>query len=429
MLGISLKPRAKKQGSAPAPRGGAEFNVCVLDGKHAVRHLFRMGAATAENSRFVEGIAGTEALRVAEQTFEPSSGITVYGGGRRKQLYVLPYECKSGTWNFACVQVLSDPLFNAEPSPDACFFLVDSANVICTVSPHIDGLFIATAENLMGHNFSEFISEVDLSRVSSSPVDTGISVDDCVFHCLDGSRRDVVIQKFSLPYSFVLYALFDVPPPAVNTEIGDVGARERRRIGQDLHDSVGQLMTGMSLLSRSLANRLLREGNPAASDADQISTLADEASDQIRSISRGLMPSDIVQRGLFESLHELSKITTDSCGIECVSRIDESVVFGDRAVETHLYRIAQEAVNNAVRHAGASRIEISVSMDRGMPQLMVSDDGIWKVPAEDLNGIGLKTMAYRATAIGGYLTVGVNNAGGSRMVCRVVVDEGFATRI
>lgn len=440
MLGISHKAKAKKKDSATATAsvGGTEFNVCVLDERKATRHLFRMGSVTIDQAQILEGILNSDSLRAAETRHMPSTAVSMCGGGERNCLYVLPYEHKPDEWHYACVQVLVH-----QPSPNdvldlsiselvkgqVCFFLVDSCNIVRAANPRIDGPFVAASSALMGAEFSEFFSENDLRRVLLSPADTGISIDDCVFHCLDGSRRDVAIKKFSLPNSFVLYVFFDVSPPKVTTEFEGEGVRERRRIGQDLHDSVGQLMTGMSLLSRSLANRLMNEGNPATSDADQISSLADEASDQIRSISRGLMPSEIVQCGLFDSLHELARTTTESCGIACAAQIDESVVFGDGAVETHLYRIAQEAVNNAVRHANARAIQIIVSREEEVPNLTVLDNGTWKIPSDDLNGIGLKSMAYRAGAIGARLTVGASDTGGTQMVCLMEMEESFATRM
>ena len=161
-------------------------------------------------------------------------------------------------------------------------------------------------------------------------------------------------------------------------EASQVGIRERRRIGQDLHDSIGQLLTGISLLSRSLANRLLRDGHAGEADAGQISELADTASNQIRQISRGLMPTEVVQKGLFESLRELARTTSETSGIHCEARIDESVAFADSAVETHLFRIAQEAVTNSIRHAGASRIGIRLALANGMPRMEVDDNGTWK---------------------------------------------------
>ena len=140
------------------------------------------------------------------------------------------------------------------------------------------------------------------------------------------------------------------------------------------------------------------------------------------------MPSDIVQSGLFPSLRNLARITTESCGLHCAVELDETVEFADSAVETHLFRIAQESVNNAIRHANATRIDILVSQVNGMPQLEINDNGQWKEMQENSGGIGLKTMQYRATAICGQLNVGPSGNGGTTVVCRLEMEDLFETR-
>jgi signal transduction histidine kinase len=92
-------------------------------------------------------------------------------------------------------------------------------------------------------------------------------------------------------------------------------------------------------------------------------------------------------------------------------------------VETHLYRIAQEAVNNAVRHADASRIDIVVTQDNGLPRLEVVDNGTWKETVSDVNGIGMKTMEYRAAAIGAHFKAGAHAQGGTSVVCLLEADD------
>jgi len=238
----------------------------------------------------------------------------------------------------------------------------------------------------------------------------------------------VEVKKYSASDHFTLYAMWDVTAPQSTEDLSQVANRERRRIGQDLHDSIGQLLTGISLLSRSLANSLKRLGHSGDLDAAQISALADDASNQIRKISRGLMPSEIVDKGLFDSLRELARTTSNSCGLLCVARIDETAKFADGAVETHLYRIAQEAVNNAVRHADASRIDIVVTQENGLPRLEVVDNGTWKETVSDVNGIGMRTMEYRASAIGAHFRAGAHEQGGTSVVCLLEAEELMETR-
>ncbi|MCF7817072.1 MAG: sensor histidine kinase [Kiritimatiellales bacterium] len=421
----------------------ATLIFCVFDEKHKIHHNFRASQSPELDDgafRFMEDpscIAENSFLTDAFRLRESSSVVLSCGGGQRKYLYVLPYERKWGKWCFACVQVTTVP-----PNPDdvalsggcalaeerVCLVLVDSRDTIRAASPRVPEAFGYESKNLIGLNLGDLFSGSDAEVLSGCSADTNESILSCTFFCLDGSKRDVEVKKFSAPDGFTLYGICDVSPRRSMEEFAEATARERRRIGQDLHDSIGQTLTGISLLSRSLSNVLNRDGHGGSTDASQISELADEASNQIRQISRSLMPSDIVQRGLCDALRELARITTASCNVVCEAFLDESLEFPDVAVETHLYRIAQESVNNAVRHAGASRIEIIVCEVDGLQQLEVVDNGRWKEPATNLAGIGLKTMEYRASAIGGLLHLGHGAQGGTRVTCRLELDEALALR-
>lgn len=310
-----------------------------------------------------------------------------------------------------------------------CLVLVDSHGTIRSVSSRIPESFGHAAEDLVGRELNAFFKESDIEVLQACTADTNESILGCMFACLGGSMREVELRKFSAADKFTLYGICDISPRQRVEEFAEVTARERRRIGQDLHDSIGQTVTGISLLSRSLANSLRRDGHAGSDDASQISELADEASNQIRQISRGLIPSEIVKRGLYEALRELARLTTQTCNVVCETRLDDTLEFSDAAVQTHLYRITQEAVNNAVRHAEPSRIEIAIHEVNGMPQLSVVDDGGWVEPQNSDGGIGLKTMQYRASAIGGQFRIGAAAQGGTQVTCRIEVDESLATKL
>lgn len=437
------KSKQKKQDAPPPPDGVSEIVFCVFDEKQHVHHEYHSKCADVEERDFFRLLNDPHrafdncVLAEAVATRRPASLAFSYGEGRMKYLFVLPYERKWGNWRYACMQVAADA-----PNPDSakqpyqaalfedrvCLLLVDAHGAIKSAGSKVPEAFGYTPDVLAGMALSDLFARADLGVIESCSADTNQSILSCVFHCLDGSRRDVEVKKYSAADHLCLYAVCDVTRPQFNEEVTQVSTRERRRIGQDLHDSIGQLLTGISLLSRSLANSLARGGNPGSEDAAQISELADDASNQIRQISRGLMPSEIVQRGLFASLQELAKVTTDSCGIHCEALMDDTVEFADGAVETHLFRIAQEAVNNAVRHAGASRIDIVVSKMNGMPQLEICDNGSWKESPENSGGIGMKTMEYRASAINGHLNVGAMAQGGTQVVCLLEMEELFETK-
>jgi signal transduction histidine kinase len=415
---------------SPAPvDGAAELALCVFDEKRRLLH-HSSGMDASDRNLF-------KFLNVPEDAFEmhvPTSVVLLCGAGERKYLDVLPYENHRGAWRFVCLQtslnsapagVFCD---NSVPEERVCLVVVDKRQIIRSVGTRVPESFRSFSGSLAGMPLADLFTAENMRAIDESAADTNELIQNCVFHCPDGSRRDVEVRKMTVPEGFMLYGIYDVSPLQLSEDPGEVGTRERRRIGLELHDSIGQLMTGISLLSRSLANELKLEENAGSDDAIQVSELADEASDQIRRISRGLMPSDIVRRGLRDALCELARTTTDCCGVECIARVDEGISFADGAVETHLYRIAQEAVNNAVRHAGAGRIEIVMSIENDQVLLAVSDDGVWKRPPPSQVGIGLKTMEYRASVIGGQLWIGAKDQGGTRVVCRLKAEDAFATR-
>ena len=436
MFGLSRTVAEKTEG--PPPAGIAELIFCILDEKHRLHHLLRFvddGTPDSAYFRFLnepDKVLDNSIVSEAIATRKPASVSLAYGDNFRKYLYILPYERKRGKWRFACLQLCRELAEQNETadsrscslSEDRFFLLLcDAGQQIRSTSSRIPEGFGYSPENLIGMNLSDVFSPTDLKIIESCSADTNESIQSCSCFCLDGSRRDVEVRKYSAPDKYALYAVCDVTAPQLMEELSQIAPRERRRIGQDLHDSIGQLLTGISLLSRSLANSLKRDDHAGELDAAQISALADDASNQIRKISRGLMPSEIVEKGLFDSLRELARTTTNSCGLLCVARIDETVKFADGAVETHLYRIAQEAVNNAVRHAGASRIDIVVTEANGLPRLEIADNGTWKEAETNMNGLGMRTMEYRASAIGAHLRAGAHEQGGTRVVCLLEAED------
>jgi len=196
----------------------------------------------------------------------------------------------------------------------------------------------------------------------------------------------------------------------------EAGEAERRSIGRDLHDSLGQELTGLGLLAEAMG-RSASAGSPGAVDmADQMISLAREAIAQVRAMSRGLDPVALGGGGLAGGLAELAAGVEQQSGIPCTFRCHEDVSIEDEQVATQLYRIAQEAVNNAVRHAKAGRIDISLTAHRSGVLLVVTDDGRG-ISGEGGNGMGMRTMRYRASVLGGTLDVRPRPDGGTTVTC------------
>lgn len=186
----------------------------------------------------------------------------------------------------------------------------------------------------------------------------------------------------------------------------EISAREQRRIGQDLHDGLGQHLTGTAFMSKVLQERLEERALPEAIDAGRIVTLVNEAIEKTRELSRGLIPVVSDADGLMGSLQRFATEVEDLFGVSCRFVCDVPVLLDDVETATHLFRIAQEAVTNAIKHGRASGLVIALSAHDGIGRLVVEDDsrGLGCVPTSTV-GMGLHIMGYRASMIGGVLDV------------------------
>jgi signal transduction histidine kinase len=205
----------------------------------------------------------------------------------------------------------------------------------------------------------------------------------------------------------------------IESEILDVSNRERARIGRDLHDSLGQQLVGVSLLSKSMESRVAERDPGSAQYARKIVDLVESSISQTRYIVQGLMPVDIVEDGLVLALEKLAEETTETSGIPCRFDTVGSSIVRDNALALNLFHIVQEAVNNATKHAQATRIDVSLAIEPGQAMLVVADDGCGIKPDAG-GGMGLKTMRYRADLAGGTLQIDSSQAGGTSIVCRIL---------
>jgi len=203
-------------------------------------------------------------------------------------------------------------------------------------------------------------------------------------------------------------------------ELFDVSIRERRRIGQDLHDVLGQKLTGLAFLSKVLEEQLREKSLSEAKDAKAIEGLASESLDVTRSLAKGICPLAIEKDALPDALEELAEDISETYGIRCVFRCPQAIEVSQDRVATNLYEIASEAVTNALKHAEADSIRITLRQARERLTLSVRDDGQGVPKASDgLKGIGLRVMRYRASSIGGTLDVRPLPKEGTLVLCTV----------
>ena len=188
-------------------------------------------------------------------------------------------------------------------------------------------------------------------------------------------------------------------------EVVEVSAEERLRIGQNLHDDLGQHLTGLALLARNLARRLAREERPETRDAAEIERLANQAVGKTRHLARGLHPPLLEQQGLAGALEQLVGEAEELFGLSAVLEVEGEPRAVSTAEAEHLYRIAQEATTNAARHGGADELRVTWAAKPGARLLVVQDDGAGFRPKEVDQGLGLRIMRYRARLLGGELEI------------------------
>jgi signal transduction histidine kinase len=196
------------------------------------------------------------------------------------------------------------------------------------------------------------------------------------------------------------------------------GEGERHRIGADLHDGLGQQLTAIELICTALKADAERVSPDLAARLKVMARMLREAIAQTRALARGLVPvgddPDALRIGLAELVESTNAIGHSKCRFECAG----PVTFADRSVGGQLYRIAQEAVNNAVKHARAAEIVVELSREQSTVRLRVSDNGRGLSRAGG-RGLGLEVMKRRANVIGGKLELNSTKGRGVTVVCTV----------
>lgn len=204
----------------------------------------------------------------------------------------------------------------------------------------------------------------------------------------------------------------------LENQVAKISEREQRRIGQDLHDGVCQQLVSTAYACNMLAETLADKGAPESAQAVEIYSLLKDAIIEARTLARALHPADLTGEGLSLALEELAQRVQDSTGICCVFTCDSAAFVQDQSVGTHLYRIAQEAVNNAVKHSRAALIQLDLLLEGDRLVLRIKDNGEGiRSGVQDRQGIGLNTMSYRARMIGASLFIGPGDGKGTLISC------------
>ena len=204
-------------------------------------------------------------------------------------------------------------------------------------------------------------------------------------------------------------------------EIMEVPVREQRRIGQELHDGIGQQLTGLGMLATSLLNKATK---PEHSLAAQLADGLQEALSQVRALSRGLVPIEIDADSFISALKNLTEEIQRQSHIPVKFEIINTINFTSNDMVIHLYRIAQEALNNAIKHANCRSIYVSIEIedDDGLLEIYDNGRGI-PIDFETEDGLGLNIMKYRSSLFDGQIRVYPVESGGTRVCCRFPLKQ------
>ena len=202
-------------------------------------------------------------------------------------------------------------------------------------------------------------------------------------------------------------------------EVLAISEAEQQRIGADLHDGLGQHLTGIACLASALSERLHATDKPEEKAAEEIARLVQDAISQTRALARGLSPVQIEHYGLQSALESLAYEVERLHRIECRFHSDAATPIYDHAAAINLYRITQEAINNALKHGKAARIEIGLRLNSKQGELSIRDNGCGFSTRRSKKGsLGLRIMGYRASLIGATLEISSRPRHGTIITCR-----------
>lgn len=205
----------------------------------------------------------------------------------------------------------------------------------------------------------------------------------------------------------------------LDREIAGVADRERRRLGQELHDSLCQHLTGIALTAETLRENLASRGAAEVAEADKVVRYLEEGIDMTRNMARGFFSPELDAEGLSVALQGLAENMCERFGVQCNIELGDAVPATSATVATQLYRIAQEATMNAAKHSQSRKIDIRLVRSGRDLTLEVCDEGIGLPSQHTREGLGLRLMSHGAALIGARLRVEPRAPRGTRVICQI----------
>jgi PAS domain S-box-containing protein len=329
---------------------------------------------------------------------------------------------------------------------------IDEQGIISRLNPATERLFGRSRESILGNSVISLLTVTDFDQSLQVPPIQAMAMSkfgtESYFE-LKAKRKDssdfdaeLTVSRIASSSLFIVVIRDVSQRMDLQKKILDIASEEQRRIGQELHDGTQQELTGLSLIAGSIQeffhqrtqldiarpNRLAFEDRDLVRLATSSSKLVqglNEANRHVQSLSHGIMPVQIDVNGLHSALTELAHETTVENKVDCNFVQNGSLKIDSNAVATHLYRIAQEAINNAQRHGAAKNISISLSDDVHQVLLEIMDDGcgmdasMMTVSGKPNHGTGLQIMEYRASVIGGKLSILAGKNKGTTVRCTI----------
>lgn len=319
-----------------------------------------------------------------------------------------------------------------ESSPTGVIVMDVKHGTIADASARAQRMFGASPRDLRGTDMLDRSHPDDLQAAQAyyARLALGLDAPESVerrYLRMDGSAfvADVVasvVRDDAGHVSQAMVSIVDVTERrALEREVLEISTAEQARIGQEIHDGICQRLTAVGFMVHNLQQTLVRKGVHELADAARDAlTQVRQTLKEARALARGASPVHVDAESLPMALRNLAREMEDVFDVPCTLTMEGSVRGLDRMVATHLYRIAQEAVNNAYKHAKASSISIIVSGDDRQVTLRVRDDGVGMPFEEPAWGrMGLSIMRYRARIIHASLTILPVQEGGTEVRCEV----------
>jgi PAS domain S-box-containing protein len=320
-----------------------------------------------------------------------------------------------------------------ESAQDGILILNARSGMITDVNPYLLKLLGRPQEEFLGKKLWEIglFQDIEKSKAAFKELqqDGYIRYEDLPLETGDGRYIDVEFVSNSYMAGGVrviqcnIRDITDRKHAEVERAILDTTEKEQRRIGHDLHDGLCQQLTGAALIAKTLSQKLLARQPDASAIAGEIVILINQAIRQTRDVARGLAPVEVEAAGLAPALEKFASKIERGHGIECVFIHDKSAGFRCRYapfLATHLYRIVQEAVSNAIEHGKARHIVIKLATDSDQERgvLTIEDDGSgFDLKLSSKSGLGLRSMRYRGRMIGARLRVSRAGTQGMIVTC------------